>query len=236
MNKVKYLIFIFITVMLFTTNVRAEVYSSGGKSVMTGKIIEYASSTIPSGYLLCDGKAVSRTTYANLYKVVGTTYGSGDGSTTFNLPNFSEKILLGRSSSMKLGTSGGTSAVSININNMPAHTHSYTPVGSVTSTFNGQNVTTTSSGQHLHNLIWNYEIPSGSAASGTTYRYAILNPTIEQSGITTNTAGSHTHTFTPTGTVKTTFSGETKATVSAGSGAPLNIENAYTVVNYLIKY
>lgn len=56
---------------------------------ITGQIITYAGTTAPSGYLACDGSAVSRTTYANLFAVIGTTYGEGDGSTTFNLPDFS---------------------------------------------------------------------------------------------------------------------------------------------------
>lgn len=53
----------------------------------TGTILPYGGSTAPSGFLLCNGGAVSRTTYASLFAVIGTTYGAGDGSTTFNLPN-----------------------------------------------------------------------------------------------------------------------------------------------------
>ena len=55
---------------------------------LTGMIFAFAGNTIPSGYLACNGAAISRTTYADLFAVIGTTYGSGDGSTTFNLPNF----------------------------------------------------------------------------------------------------------------------------------------------------
>jgi len=53
----------------------------------TGAIISYAGSSAPSGWFICDGNAVSRTTYSDLYTVVGTTYGVGDGSTTFNIPD-----------------------------------------------------------------------------------------------------------------------------------------------------
>lgn len=59
--------------------------ATGG--VPTGTIMPYGGSTAPDGYLLCDGSAVSRTTYSALYAVIGTTYGSGDGNSTFNLPN-----------------------------------------------------------------------------------------------------------------------------------------------------
>lgn len=53
-----------------------------------GMIKPFAGTTIPTGYLLCDGSAVSRTTYADLFAAIGTTYGSGDGNSTFNLPDF----------------------------------------------------------------------------------------------------------------------------------------------------
>ena len=66
--------------------VNSKVASSGGSNP-TGTIIPFAGSSIPAGYLLCNGAAVSRTTYANLFKVIGTTWGAGDGSTTFKLPD-----------------------------------------------------------------------------------------------------------------------------------------------------
>ena len=55
-----------------------------------GVIVPFAGTTVPAGYLLCDGSAVSRTTYADLFAAIGTTYGAGDGNTTFNLPNISD--------------------------------------------------------------------------------------------------------------------------------------------------
>lgn len=72
--------------------------SKGGGDTPTGAIIEYASNgTLPDGYLSCDGAAVSRTTYADLFAAIGTTWGSGNGSTTFNLPNLNEYWLKGSS-------------------------------------------------------------------------------------------------------------------------------------------
>lgn len=56
-------------------------------SVPTGSILPYGGSTAPTGWLLCNGGTISRTTYENLFAVIGTSYGAGDGSTTFNLPN-----------------------------------------------------------------------------------------------------------------------------------------------------
>lgn len=60
-----------------------------------GLITAYAGSTAPTGWLICDGSAVSRTTYANLFTAIGTTYGTGDGSTTFNLPNLKGRVPVG---------------------------------------------------------------------------------------------------------------------------------------------
>lgn len=63
----------------------------------TGSIIAFAGNTLPDGYLLCDGSKVSRTTYKKLFDVIGTTYGEGDGSTTFTLPNLIDRFLEGSS-------------------------------------------------------------------------------------------------------------------------------------------
>ncbi|WP_412468125.1 phage tail protein [Pedobacter sp. KLB.chiD] len=81
-----------------------------------------------TGYLLCDGSAVSRTTYAALYAVIGTTFGAGDGSSTFNLPDFRGRVFGGVGSgtgltTRSLGNTIGSEAVTLNSNNMPYHRH-----------------------------------------------------------------------------------------------------------------
>lgn len=65
------------------------------QAVPTGSIQPYAGASIPAGWLLCDGSAVSRTDYAALFTAIGTLYGTGDGSTTFNLPDFTDKTFWG---------------------------------------------------------------------------------------------------------------------------------------------
>ena len=60
-----------------------------------GCVIPFAGAAAPTGWLLCQGQAVSRTTYAQLFSVIGTTYGSGDGSTTFNLPDMRGRVAVG---------------------------------------------------------------------------------------------------------------------------------------------
>jgi len=90
-------------------------------AVPTGAVLPYAGSSAPTSYLLCDGTAIDRSTYAALFSAIGTAYGAGDGSTTFNVPDLRQRFPLGKAASgtgATLGDSGGT------IN----HTHTYTDV------------------------------------------------------------------------------------------------------------
>ena len=75
----------------------AEVkYNLGNLSIIpSGLVIPFAGVNVPQGYLLCDGREVSRTDYACLFNVIGTAYGEGDGITTFNLPNLQDKFVQG---------------------------------------------------------------------------------------------------------------------------------------------
>ena len=72
----------------------------------TGVVQAFAGSTTPQGWLLCDGSAVSRTNYAALYAVIGTTYGAGNGSTTFNLPNLVDKFVEGSATAGTVKSAG----------------------------------------------------------------------------------------------------------------------------------
>ena len=71
--------------------------------IPTGSLVPFAGAVIPEGYLLCNGAAVSRTTFANLFKVIGTLWGAGDGSTTFNLPDFNNRFIEGTTDTTKVG-------------------------------------------------------------------------------------------------------------------------------------
>ena len=75
-------------------------------SVPVGSIVPYAANNPPEGWLVCDGSAINRTTYASLFKIIGTLYGQGDGSTTFNLPNFINRTFWGGSSSGAVKAAG----------------------------------------------------------------------------------------------------------------------------------
>ena len=88
-----------------------------------GIIIPFAGTVAPENYLFCDGSAVSRTTYATLYAVIGDTFGAGDGSSTFNLPDLSGRVPLGVSQAHALGSTGGSETVTLTEQELPAHVH-----------------------------------------------------------------------------------------------------------------
>lgn len=69
--------------------------SGAEAAIPTGTLTAYGGATAPTGWLICDGSAISRSTYADLFAIIGTTYGSGDGSTTFNLPDLRGRVIVG---------------------------------------------------------------------------------------------------------------------------------------------
>jgi microcystin-dependent protein len=96
------------------TTFRAVDYNDLTDLLPTGAVISSASSTSPKGFLLANGSAVSRTTYAKLFSAIGTTYGIGDGSTTFNLPNYSNYNFV---TSATVGIKGNGKALGLVISN-----------------------------------------------------------------------------------------------------------------------
>lgn len=78
--------------------------AGGSGGAPTGSLAAFAGTTIPSGWLLCNGANVSRTTYAKLFAAIGTKWGAGDGSTTFTLPNCDGRFLEGTTSTSNVGT------------------------------------------------------------------------------------------------------------------------------------
>lgn len=98
-----------------------------------GNIIAFSGHNIPEGYLECDGSSVSRSDYPDLFSVIGTTYGDGDGITTFNLPNLNGRVALGVSNSYPIGSIDGEETHILiaeetpsHVHNIPTHTHNNT--------------------------------------------------------------------------------------------------------------
>lgn len=150
---------------------------SGGQATPVGTVNSYAGSTAPDGWLLCNGQAVDRTTYAALFAVIGTTYGSGNGSTTFNVPNLTNRVTVASGGTYARGATGGAASVTLTEAQMPGHDHG-------------------SAGSHSH--------PSAGSHSHTAPAYTtddrtkstnLFNTLLPaQSGtVNTSTSGDHTH-------------------------------------------
>ena len=144
------------TALATQQSIKAYVDSNAG--IPTGTVTAFAGSTAPTGYALCDRSAVNRTTQAALFAVIGTTYGSGDGSTTFNLPDLRGRVVAGLGESLlgatadSLGDDNGliadTKEHTLTEAEMPSHSHTYvkhTSLGASGSGGNAQLGTTSQS-------------------------------------------------------------------------------------------
>ena len=230
---------------------KATAAAGSGGYFSTGTIIPWTTTTqadLP-GFLICDGTAVSRSTYADLFAVIGTTYGTGDGSSTFTLPNFQQKTMVGQdgNTNYAIGDSGGANtntpsivfgnntinvtsndnfAVSIASANVdiPAHNHF---VANSNNSFNASASDVTS-----NNTVAALRI-SGTNNDGRHYQLGGLS-TAADVGKTSTTGsgnGSHNHNVTFNGSVTSSFN---QGNISATSD-PVNVVQPYQTVTFMIK-
>lgn len=199
----------------------------------TGVITAFGGSNAPNGWLSCDGSAVSRTAQAILFSVIGVTYGVGDGSTTFNLPDFRSRMILGAGqgaslSLRSLGDTGGFENITLAITNLPSHTHTPTDGGhthTVTDPGHAHGITDPG---HDHDAVNGSFIVSGGAATYTAG--AVGSP---ESSTQSNTTGITINSAT---TGVTNDSATTGITIGdTGSGTSKDIMNPFGVANYIIK-
>ena len=189
--------------------------------VPIGSVHQFAGSVAPDGYFICDGSELSRNLYTQLFSVIGTTYGVGDGSTTFNLPNLKGNVAVGydatKTYANTLGQTGGEKEHVLTVSEMPSHNHTGT---------------TDSAGLHNHGITdpghtHSYFNQPNSVSIINGLDAGADNANVGQTtgssttGITINNAGTHVHTFT---------------TNNTGGDQPHNNLQPYLVMNYIIKY
>jgi microcystin-dependent protein len=183
--------------------------------VPSGTINQTARSTAPTGYLLCDGSAISRTTYSSLFDAIGIAYGTGDGSTTFNIPNLKGRVPVGRDSAQTefdtLGEVGGAKTHTLTTTEMPSHTH----------TQNSHN-----HGQDAHGHTWQgVNDSAGISGSPGNYPFRIYQDIAPNWGGSSYTIGGTTATNQAT----------TATNQNTGGGGAHNNLQPYVVLNYMIK-
>lgn len=216
-----------------------SVLPSGSMQMYAGTATQTVSlgvvtTTAPSGWLLANGDAISRTTYSSLFSAIGTTYGAGDSSTTFNLPDLRGRLPMGAGTGAGLNASGtgvtsGTAMTAralgawfgeethlLTTAELASHTHANTVSGGSTG----------NAGSHYHYFgapAISYNSPNGnfnvSTPAGNLHRFS------DGDGINdTNTVADHTHTFTPS-----------ISNVAAGSDSRHATIPPVLVMNFIIK-
>ena len=229
-----------------------------------GTIKPWGKSTAPSGYLLCDGTAVSRTTYAELYVVLGDTYGAGNGSTTFNVPQLQGKTPQGYDgNTYNLAATGGANTVTVAVTNNQAvnsavnSTIANNQTVTVTGAISNTSLTEAQLASHKHNLCTqagtgasgsgNQEGCSGFCPGPTPNLRAQASPftiTARDLGFRVNildvgSGTGHTHAHTLAGTLGGTVAltnAITNALTGTVTAAGTNSFSPFVVVNYIIKH
>lgn len=213
-------------------------FGVGGPDPEIGCIKILAKASPPTGWLICDGSAISRTTYADLFTAIGTTFGVGDGSTTFNIPNVKGKVPVGVDAAQTefdtLGETGGAKTVALITAELPVHLHA---VGTLVDsnqtaahTHSGTSGTVSSDHQHyVPNVV--STSGSGGGAFFESWPGGSGNRAHYTDGITAN----HTHDIT-TGTESANHNHTiTGSTANTGSGTAHNNLQPYIALNFIIK-
>ena len=192
-------------------------------AIPVGTVLDYTGLTAPSGYVFPYGQAISRTTYATYFALVGTTFGSGDGSTTFNVPDLRGRVVAGQddmggSSANRLtglsggvngdtfAAAGGDEGHTLTTAQLPAHTHSVNP----------PSTTTSSNGAHTHDIPVGSSVADGGSFDASSGSIKYYNATSSE--------GAHTHTV----DIASFTSG------SAGSGSEHNNVQPTLILNKIL--
>lgn len=179
----------------------------------TGAVTNFAGATAPSGWLMCDGSAVDRTTYDDLFAIIGTTYGAGNGTTTFNTPDMRGKVPVGKAASgtfNNLNNTGGEENHTPIDTEMALHSHGHN------NPTHGHGV---NDGGHSHRI----------AGFGTSGSYGLVDSAhATSSGANVRTSNDGTG-------ISIAASGIGLAISQSGGGQPFNVLQPYRVLNFIIK-
>ena len=199
-----------------------------------GTIKPWGKTTAPNGYLLCDGSAVSRTTYADLFVVLSTTYGVGDGSSTFNVPQLQGKTPQGYDgNTYNLAGTGGANTVTVAVTNNQAATNATNQAVTVTGSIDNTSLTSAQLASHGHSFEKGTTAAHPTAMDNST---KVTGPSRGDGSANTDNTGSgtgHTHTHTLAGTLTGNITTSLTGSVTA---AGTNSFSPYVVVNYIIKH
>ena len=243
-----------------STGVRWAAPASTSAVVPTGTILAYGGASAPTGFLICDGSAQSRTTYADLFNVITTTYGAGNGSSTFNIPDLRARVPVGVKSGdtdfSARGLTVGESRNTLTSAQVPSHAHGITfGTGPTEGTHSHLSVTTgnestthshsvgVSGGSHSHDynyivgalgstIFGNIGVVAATNVGGATNQ-TTANPSHTHDVSVGLNSTNHTHTF----SINSTGNHSHNASVTdalSGSVTLMNLQPSLAV-NYIIK-
>lgn len=202
-----------------------------------GMLAPFAGSSAPTGWLLCDGAAVSRSTYANLFAAIGTAYGAGNGTSTFNVPDMRGRTPVGRNAGSfpTLGDTGGAESVTLTAaqSGLPSHGH-------------GASGSTGGAGGHSHSGSTSAPSPTvhSHVYSGYSFTYAGRGTgnqntvvSVSSTAPSTNTEGNHSHTFNTSSVGDHSHGVSVSVSANGAANAASSHPNMppYVVVNWIIK-
>lgn len=196
-----------------------------------GIVFPFAGSTAPQGYLLCDGSAVSRTDYADLFTAIGTTYGAGDGSTTFNVPDLSGRVVIGVSNRHALGSTGGEATHVLTSSELPAHVHEVPSHGHA----NDITATTPELTHSITQPVFKYTRSNSNATKYWRYGSSVNNSAGNASGSRSTNAAVADHAATDCTVTGSITASDALTTDSYGTGSAHNNMQPYSVINYIIS-
>lgn len=187
-------------------------FGGGGPDRIPGEMVVFGGAVAPAGWLICDGSAVSRTVYSALFAAIGIAWGSGDGATTFNVPDLRDRAVVGASGTKGRGTVGGTTQLTSS--HLPSHTHSIN--------HDHPSVSTAAAGAHDHQTYH-----SGTdGASASTFREASTTGRVQDRSLA-QSDGSHSHTVDLPALVGTSG--------AAGAATPSPFQGPYAAAPWIIK-